>query len=75
MFLHIPWESKDYLFNGLEPKRPPCFGRDLLHQQFHATIMLMVLDLQGIYMDGGLMVVLISRFVEVFRVHIFKPIG
>ena len=34
-----------YSFNGLEPKRPMDFSRDLPHPQFQGTIILMVFDL------------------------------
>ena len=46
--LNIPWESRSAINSMVFLKRPYCFTRDLLYQQFQGTIILMVFDLQGI---------------------------
>ena len=42
----IPWKSILTINSMVFPKRPPYFSKDLLHQQFQGTIVLMVFDLQ-----------------------------
>ena len=67
-----PWESSSAINSMVLNRKDHGFTRDLLHQQFQGTIILMVFDLQGTYQQSNGHISP-SHFLEITRRFSYSP--